>query len=118
MQSPMNVPVRMQAAMRQGPGPAVVGRHDAEDGRGGAGGEAGRQVDLAEQQDEDQAHRDDHDAGRLVEEVGEVELVRERVAAQRGEDDDQHDQPEDGGQRADVAAADLGDVVAEDRCRE
>ena len=31
---------------------------------------------------------------------------------QGGEHDDQHQQPEDGGKRPDVAAADLGDVVA------
>ena len=42
----------------------------------------------------------------LVDQVGEVERVRERVRAQDREDDDQHDETEDGRQRPDVAAAD------------
>ena len=38
-------------------------------------GEAGRQVDLAEQQHEDQAHRDDDDRRTLLDQVREVERV-------------------------------------------
>ncbi len=65
------------------------------------------------QQDEHQAHRDDDDRGALDQQVGEVERVGERVRPQDGEDDEQHGQAEDGGQRADVAAADPRHVLAE-----
>ena len=42
-----------------------------EAGADAAGG-AGRQVDLAEQQDEDQTHRDDRDVGALAGQVADV----------------------------------------------
>ncbi len=90
----------------------LAGEHDGHDGAGGAGGEAGGQVDLAEQQDEDQPHGDDDDGRALVDEVGEVEGVGELLGTQRGEHHDEHDQAEDGRQRADVAAAHPLDVGA------
>ena len=81
MQRPMNVPVRMQASDRRG---ARASRGSVttmpSDRRRGAGGEAGRQVDLAEQQHEHQAHRDDDDAGGLVDQVREVELALVNVS--------------------------------------
>jgi hypothetical protein len=47
----------------------VPGEKERRHGRARAGGEAGREVDLAEQQDEDESHRDDRDAGRLLDQV-------------------------------------------------
>ena len=45
--------------------------------------------------------------------LAKLNAVGERVGPQDREHDDQHDQAEDGRQRADVAAADPGDVVAD-----
>ncbi len=91
----------------------VLGGDDAEHGARDTGREAGGQVDLADQQHEDQAHRDDDDGCALDEEVREVERVREGVRPERGEDDDEDDQAQDGRERADVAAAQPRDVLAE-----
>ncbi len=41
----------------------------------GAGGEAGRQVDLAQEKHENQPHGDDHDRGALLDEIGEVQAL-------------------------------------------
>ena len=62
---------QMMVAAHQGQSWSVSIR--AHDCGGRAGREAGRQVDLAEQQDEDETHRDDDDRRTLVDQVGEVE---------------------------------------------
>ena len=54
----------------------MLGQRHAEDRRAGAGGEARREVDLAQQQDEHQPHRQDHDRRALVEQVREVLLAK------------------------------------------
>ena len=86
-------------------------RHEVQ--RHHRGGQAGRgarrQVDLAGEQHEHQAHRDDGLPGALLEQVGQVEQARERLARQRREQDEQREQAQEGGQRAEVAAAQLGE---------
>ena len=91
----------------------VVADHQPDHDRGAdAGGVAGGEVDLAEQQDEDQAHGDEDRAGALGEHVAEVEQAVERRAGRCEKNDGQHDQAGDGGQRAHVAAAHALDVQA------
>ena len=83
-----------------------VQRHHrgGEPGRG-----AGREVDLAGEQHEHQAHRDDRLAGALLEQVGQVEQAGEGAArVERGEQDEQREQAEQRGQRAEVAVAQVG----------
>jgi hypothetical protein len=94
--------------------PPVVGHDQAERAGGDTTGEAGAQVDLTEQEDEHQAHRQHRHTRGLADQVADVEGVGEGVGPQRGEDHDQGDQAEDGRQRADVAAAQPGDVRRED----
>src|SRR4029453_3579724 len=91
---------------------APVGQQGGQHGRADAAGEPGRQVDLAQQQDEHQPHGDHGDGGALGEQVGEVAGGEEHRRRDR-EDDHQHDQPEHGRQGADVAPADPVDVAAE-----
>ena len=74
---------------------------------------AGGQVDLAQQQDEDQAHRQQADRHRLHEQVGEVQRRREGRGPQRGEQDRQDDDAGDGREGPEVTAADPVDVAAE-----
>ena len=93
---PMTRPVTSAAGMAQYQA-AVVGQQDRHDRAADAAGEAGGQVDLAQQQDEDQAHRDEDDGGALGEQVREVDRAEE------GRPDDaktsaEHDQAEDGRQ--------------------
>ena len=75
-------------------------------GRADAAGEAGGEVDLAEQQHEDQAHRDEDDGGALLEQVREV-AFGEEVGPQDAEDDAGDDEADDGRKGPDVAAADF-----------
>jgi hypothetical protein len=77
-----------------------------------AAGSAGGQVDLTQQKDENEAHGEDDDRCGLGDEVSEVGLGQELVA-DVGEDDHQHDQADQCGQRADLAAAHPLDVVDE-----
>ena len=76
----------------------------------------GGQVDLAEQQHEDQAHRDDRDVRALAGQVADVVAAQE-PAADLGEDHRQDDESEDRGQRARIAGAQpvevAGDGVAD-----
>ena len=65
MTHPITTPVTTRAEDRDVPGQAVRGQQDRQDRRADAAGVAGGQVDLAEQQHEDQAHRDDGDGGAL-----------------------------------------------------
>ena len=93
MSRPMTAPVQQADDEGERHRPAPGGQRDGEDGRAGACREAGRQVDLAEQQDEDQAHGQDDDRGALVEQVREVEGREEgRPACSDAEEDDQDDQ--------------------------
>ena len=102
-------------ADQHGQHPALAVADDGDGGVAGshAAGDTGGQVDLAEQQHGDQAHRQDRDGRGLHQQVGDVQVAGEGVGAERGEDDEQHDQAEDGRQRAHVAAADAVDVGAE-----
>ncbi len=90
----------------------MLGEQHRHDGGADATGEAGREVDLAQQQDEDQAHRDDGDLRALLEQVGEV-AVGEEAAVRDAEDDAGDDEAGDGRQRTDVAAAHLREVFAD-----
>ena len=98
---------------RQVPGPVehreARGQHRAAD----TGREAGRQVDLAEQQHEHEAHRDRHDDRTLLEQVRDVPGGRERLGLEDHEHQGQHHQRQDGRQRPHVTAAHLADVVAD-----
>ena len=105
---PMNVPIRMP--MREGdrerddPVHALhVDEHD-EDAHRDARGDTGRQVDLAEQDDEDERHAEHDERRRLRHEVGEVALGEEERAEDR-EQDAEDDEAGDRGQGAHVAAA-------------
>jgi len=69
-----------------------------------AAGRAGGQVDLAEQQDEDQPHRDDRDVRALAGQVTDV-VAAEETVADLAEDRSEHDQAEDGGQRSGFSRA-------------
>ena len=61
MRKPMTAPVARQARSASGQGQPWRVITTPMTAAAAAGGEAGRQVDLAEQQHEDQAHRDDDD---------------------------------------------------------
>ena len=110
---PMTAPVSRHPSTASGHGQSALGEQHGQHGSRGPRCEAGRQVDLPEQQDEHQAHRDDDDRGALVEEVGEVERRREGVGPHDREEGDEHEEAQYGGQGADVAAADLRHVGAD-----
>ena len=93
------------------PRPVVVDEHERDDRGRGAAGDTGGEVDLAEEQDEDDAHGQDDDRAGLHDQVGHV-VGREEPVVGRGEDDDQEDQAEDRGQGAHVAATQAVEVVA------
>ena len=69
-------------------------QRDRQDRAGGSGGVAGGKVDLAQQQNEDQAHRDHDDHRGLRQEVGHVEGGQERAALENGEQNQQGDEAE------------------------
>ena len=81
MTVPMTAPVTRQTTTPRYQGQPWFVTDDAEHRAGDTGGPARGQVDLAEQQDEDEAHRDHDDRGALDQQVGEVERVGERVPA-------------------------------------
>ena len=91
----------------------VVADHQPHHDRGAdTAGEARGEVDLAEQQDEDQAHRQQDGAGALGQHVAEVVETPERRLDRR-EQDHQDDQAGDRRQRAHLAAAHPLPVEAE-----
>jgi len=106
-------PAEQRDDQRGHPGPAVVGHQDAEHAGGDTSGVAGRQVDLAQQEHEDQAHREHRDRRPLQDQVREVERVGEGGPGQEGEDEHQHDQTGDRGEGPDVATAEPDHVVVE-----
>ena len=58
---------------RDGPGKSPIVEGDREDRGAGAGSEARREVDFAQEEDEDQAHGEHDDCRALIDEVGEIE---------------------------------------------
>jgi hypothetical protein len=96
---------RPQAAQDRDP-PGVVQRQQPQrDDRAARGGEAGRQVDLAEQQDEDLGHAERDDERGLGHQVDQVARGQEQRALDLEEDHDD-DQADDDRQRAALPAAD------------
>ena len=89
---------------RDHPVPPVRRDEHDEDRHRDAARDAGRQIDLAEQQHEHERHAQHDERRRLIEQVGEV-AVREEERAQDREQDAEHDQSADRGQRTHVAAA-------------
>ena len=92
---------------REAPGHVVrrcgeLGGHDRADTHV----EAGRQVDLAKQQNEDLGHAEDDEIAALVDQVDQV-AGGEELAVLALEDDDQRDQADDDRQDAAVTRADL-----------
>ena len=75
-----------------------------DDERPDPGEVADREVDLAEQEHEDDAEREHRGAGRLVDQVDEVD-GGEEVRRREPEDDDDEDLADDDRRRAEVAGA-------------
>lgn len=94
----------------------MVGEQDGEDGGADPAGVPRGQVDLAEEEDEDEAHGDGDAARALGQQVGEVQLGQED-RAQGGEEHAQDDQAEYGGEGAQLAAPYPIDVVPGDRAQ-
>ena len=74
----MTTPVDQSGADADRPRHVVADHQPHHDRGADAAGEAGGQVDLAEQQHEDQAHRQQHGAGALGQHVAEVVEAPER----------------------------------------
>ena len=102
---PITVPVTSAASTATYQGQPCSASSDRQHRGADAAGEAGGQVDLAEQQHEDQAHRDHDDRRALGEQVGEVAGGEEAPAARCAKTMQSTTRPSDGRQRADVAAA-------------
>ena len=109
---PMTRPVSDRGGDREVPVPAVAVHQPRHHRRADAGGVAGGQVDLAEQQDEHQAHGDEDRAAAFAEHVREV-VQRAEARLDEQEEHDEHDQAADGRQRAHVATAHAQHVVVE-----
>jgi hypothetical protein len=95
---------------RRPPGPAAVrgGEQLGCDDTRDAGDEAGREVDLAEEQREDLRHRQHHEDRALHQQVDDV-ARRQEVGIQRLEDDRDDEHPDDDREHAALAGAQPGD---------
>ena len=94
------------------PRPVVADHQSHHDCGADTSGEAGGEVDLAEQQREHETHREQDRAGALGEHVAEVVETQEG-RLDDGEQDHEDDQPGGRGQRAHLAAPDPLDVEPE-----
>ena len=113
--APIAAPAASAATMRDH-GRHLVAVGDQEDGDDHARHArhvADRQVDLAEQQHEDDAHGDRGVGRRLHDQVHEVR-GREEAVVLRLEDDRDDDQPEDDRERAELARLDVGPPALRD----
>ena len=126
MSSPCSRPIAEAGARAPARSPTTVGsslpsgeQQQRGEHAADAGDEADRQVDLAQQQHEDDAHGDDRVRRRLDDQVDEVAGGQEAVVL-RLEDDRDEDQADDDRQRAELAGLDVGPPAARvgaDACR-
>ena len=97
------MPSAMSSAIGHESPPGWVDSH--EDGHRDAERHAGRQVDLAKQQDEDERHAERGQLGGLREQVGDVAFGQEVAVREAEEDHQEHDEATNCGQSAHFAAA-------------